>query len=228
MHNRIAIFGLTGDPFTVAHREICRKAMDELPIDKLYVIPTVVTYHREGKERCLDDWDRLMCMKHMLWSLGPKYLGMWEIDEHEVDLKLLCQDSDELYDEFIQNRRFIHTLLDFRCRVGTDLLITLILGTDEAANFKKWYRYKDILDNIDSMCIIDGRDGGGADVIHRMKLEGVDVIPLMMMSDLNLYKVSASNIRATFKDGRYDHKLYCDQVAAYDRGEKTLEELKWI
>lgn len=38
MCSRIAIFGLTGDPFTVAHREICRLAMKELPIHKLYVI----------------------------------------------------------------------------------------------------------------------------------------------------------------------------------------------
>ena len=46
----VAVFGLTGDPFTVAHRAICKRAMDELPIDKLYVIPTIVNYHRKDKE----------------------------------------------------------------------------------------------------------------------------------------------------------------------------------
>ena len=201
--------------------------MKELPIHKLYVIPTFVDYHRQGKVKCLDDFERLMCMKHMLWSLGSEYLGKWEIDEHEIDLKGLCSDNHNLYEDVILPRRFIHTLLDFRCRVGIDYLTTIILGTDEAANFKNWYRYKDVLTNIDSMCIIDGREGDGCDVIHRMKVEGVDVIPLILQ-DKELCKVSASKVRATFEDGRYDHKLYCDQVAAYDRGEKSLSELGWI
>ena len=227
MHNRIAIFGLTGDPFTVAHREICRIAMRELPIDRLYVIPTVVSYHRQGKAKCLCDFEKLLCMKHMLWSLGSEYLGKWEIDEHEIDLKGLCSDNAALYDDIILPRRFLNTLLDFRCRVGIDYLTTMILGTDEAENFKKWYRYKDVLSNIDGMSIVEGRDGEGIDIIHKMEKEGIDVIPLMLR-DKELCKVSASKVRSTFKEGRYDHKLYCEQVAAYDRGEKSLEELGWI
>ena len=50
----------------------------------------------------------------------------------------------------------------------------------------------------------------------------------LTLRDEELCKVSASKVRATFKEGRYDHKFYCEQVAAYDRGEKTLAELGWI
>lgn len=230
MHNRVAIFGGTFDPFTVAHREICKQIINSWLIDKLYVIPTVVDYHRQGKDKCLEDWDKILCMKHMLWSLGPEYIDKWVIDTHEIDLKRLCLDSDttHLYKAFLKPRRFIHTLLDFKCRVGVRTEIILVLGTDEAINFHKWYQYQDILDNIDYLKILIGRDGAEASTtIRKIEKQGVPVETFFLFN-VDLCKVSASNVRETFADGRYDHRLYCSQVDAYDRGEKSLEELKWI
>ena len=102
MHNRIAIFGLTGDPFTIAHRDICKQAMDTLKIDKLYVIPTVVDYHRKDKERWLTDLQRVYCIEKMLWTLGNEYREKYEIDTHELMLKSLCENDTRLYNEIIK------------------------------------------------------------------------------------------------------------------------------
>ena len=234
-YETVAVFGCTADPFTVAHRDICMRSMDELSIDKLYVIPTVVDYHREGKKRWLSDTDRVYCIKHMLMSLGPKYLGKWEIYEREINLKAVCRYRDELRsgrpmvllsDLIIKPRRFLHTLLDLKAEVGVATRVLLILGSDSVRDFRKWYQWREVGKLASGIVMIEDREGekfnpqGIAKAINRR-------ITPMELSCSEYKYVSASNVRSQYADwGNLDD--YIGDMILFDSGRKSLEELGWI
>ena len=236
---RVAIFGGTFDPFTVAHRAICKQAMDEMPIDKLYVIPTVVSYHRESKGRWLCDADRVKVIRHMLWSLGEQYIGKWEVDTHELELKALCANTDEknnrgrddrLYDSIIKPRRFVHTLLDFKTRVGRDTKIDLILGTDSARNFNTWYHWQDVAANVSAFVIVQGRYGKDVKTLPfevARKLQRRGGVPSCCMDIPEQYQhVSASKVRETCNHWAYTADNYLDEVKEFDNG-VDINDLGW-
>lgn len=229
----VAVFGLTGDPFTVAHRAICKKAINALPIDKLYVIPTVVDYHREGKNRWLSDGARLECMRYMLWSLGDYYLNKWEIDRHEIDLKWLCGYADDyvhsgLTDEIIPKRRFIHTLLDFKTRIGMFTQIMLILGTGSVKNLTTWYRWKEVCHSISSLVVVNGRDGETIEIPSEVKSVLGSRYCNLSLEDEDLLKVSASKVREACLKDRYTVDMYRYCIEDLDRGITNLKDLGWI
>lgn len=232
MHNRIAIFGLTGDPFTIAHRDICKQAMDTLQIDKLYIIPTVVDYHRKGKERWLTDLQRVYCMEKMLWTLGNEYREKYEIDTHELMLKSMCVNDTALYDEMIKHRRFIHTLFDFKARMAkmNDVLeppeIILIIGSDELKMFPSWHRWELILDNINYLVVVNGRDGEDVTIPSLIDIKMRGRIMTMELSANYLYNVSASAIRHWYRNDSLDDYLY--DVKQIDSGELDWITVPWI
>lgn len=230
MHNRIAIFGLTGDPFTIAHRDICKQAMDTLQIDKLYVIPTVVDYHRDGKERWLTDMQRVYCMEKMLWSLGSEYIGKYEIDTHELMLKSMCENDLRLYNEIIKPRRFIHTLLDFKCRLAKKYgvleppEIVLIIGSDELRMFQSWHRWDAIVAKINYFTVV--RRNEEEELIIPVEIKSLGRLMTMELSEEYLYNVSATAVRQCYKnDGLKD---YLDDVKKLDNGELDWLTIPWI
>ena len=59
MTYKIGIFGGTFDPFTEAHLAIVKAAIDQNLVDEVHIIPTIVDYHRNGKDRWLSNCNRL-------------------------------------------------------------------------------------------------------------------------------------------------------------------------
>ena len=56
---KLGIFGGTFDPFTLAHRDIVKTVLEQKLVDFVVVAPTIVSWHREGKTRWLDDRQKL-------------------------------------------------------------------------------------------------------------------------------------------------------------------------
>ena len=220
----ICIFGLTADPMTVAHREMCRMVMDNFFLHKLYVIPTVVNYHREGKEYWLSDEERVESCRSMLATLGARYESKWRVLDDEIRLKHLCQSecSDELNAEVISNRRFVHTLLDFIIRYGSTRDIVLVLGTDSYEHLRNWHQYKDILALISRIIVFQGRDGLGH---HSTLDESLTVWNVNIPS--KLANVSASKVRERYVKSGKTLAHYLDDVSKLDKGRTSLEELGW-
>ena len=212
-NNRVAIFGLTGDPFTIAHRDICKQAIDKLDINKLYVIPTVVDYHRSGKDRWLTDLQRVYCMEKMLLMLGDEYIGKYEIDTHELMLKSLCENDIMLFNEVIKPRRFIHTLLDFKSRIAmmNDVLappeILLIIGSDELRIFHSWHRWDAVADNINFLVVVNGRNGEELKIPAPVEIKFRNRIMTLGLSNDSLYDVSATAIRKWYRNAGLDEYL---------------------
>ena len=227
MDNRIAIFGLTGDPFTIAHRDICKQAIDSLSIDKLYVIPTVVDYHRKEKDKWLNDCQRMHCMKQMLFSLGLGYYERCEIDDYELRLKNLYSRHDALFPKFIENRRFIHTLLEFKARhYDSTQEILLIIGTDELNIFQSWYMWELVLKNIACLVVVNGRYGEEAGIPFPIMEKMQGRVVSMPLSKSYLYNVSASAVRHLYRnDSLCD---YLDDVRKLDSHEIDWTAVPWI
>ena len=238
---KIAVFGGTFDPFTVAHRDICKQAMDKLPIDKLYVIPSVVSYHRVEKGSWLSDSERVWCIKEMLCTLGADYLGKWEVDETEIKLKAVCNWYDEndtrnenrhfelgfLWESIIKPRRFLHTLLDFKSRVGMWKQILLILGTDEVMDFTKWYHWEDVARLVSGIVLVNGRDGQKTEIPKEVQEKVSGYSCSLELSDSLLSLVSASRVRETCKHWAFSTDNYMDEVRFFDTGQASLNMLGW-
>ena len=60
--NRIGLFGGSFDPFTIAHMAIVESVLEQDIVDSVTIIPTIVDYHREGKEKWLTESDKFLVM----------------------------------------------------------------------------------------------------------------------------------------------------------------------
>ena len=142
---RIGIFGCSADPFTLAHREIVKEALEQNLVDAVIIAPTIVDYHRGDKLPWLSTTEKLCIIRALTEDLDRVY-----IDSTELNRKDLIQLSPELQEHAVKSWRFIDTLL----RIKLEYLNTPgpknkdfypIIGGDSLDNFKTWFAWKDIL-----------------------------------------------------------------------------------
>ena len=145
---KIGIFGGTFDPFTKAHLAIVEKVLVEKLVDKVIVLPTVVSWHRKGKCQWLNVDDRLEVITEFIRT--SKYQDKIFLDSYE--LKFITSSI------YAKDRRYIHMLSDVTFRYGIDNSYYTIIGTDSMWNFTTWWSYKAILD-MSKLIVVTGRDG---------------------------------------------------------------------
>lgn len=165
---RVGIFGGTFDPFTEAHKNIVDRLLDLELVDKVLIVPTIVTYHRNDKVRWLSDSMRIWTIEKMLendanfdrnYNVSNRKIEIWK-DEYE--LKSQCAGSELLMSEFIGNRRYVHTLVDIVRKMDKDSYSKneyyTVIGEDSFNAFTTWYDYKTILD-LSKLIVFTGRGG---------------------------------------------------------------------
>jgi nicotinate (nicotinamide) nucleotide adenylyltransferase len=191
--NRIGLFGGSFDPFTVAHMAIVESVLEHDIVDNVTIIPTIVDYHREGKEKWLNESDKFLVMYNFVTR--SRFKDKILMDFQELGWKL----DGTLSEEEARNWRFIDTLKrkkklydDSSFLNTTGYKFYAILGTDSIKNFKTWHRWEDIL----SMCEligIEGRDGIKTDT-------NIPYIPVRIPEKFS--SVSSSEIRKKFKTAK--------------------------
>lgn len=191
--NRIGLFGGSFDPFTIAHMAIVESVLEQDIVDSVTIIPTIVDYHREGKEKWLDESDKFLVMYNFVTR--SRFKDKILMDFQELGWKL----DGTLSEEEAKNWRFIDTLKrkkklydDSSFLNAAGYKFYAILGTDSIKNFKTWHRWEDIL----SMCEligIDGRDGIKTDT-------NIPYIPVRIPEKFS--SVSSSEIRKKFKTAK--------------------------
>lgn len=218
---RIGIFGGTFSPFTVAHRAIVKTFIDELRLDELYIIPTIVNYHRAGKSDPLLETDKVEIIERIVDTLPSFYRRRIFIDKSELAYRDLCRGmSDEAWTALVEGRRFLHTLLDFNVRHGIDKDVSrpyVCIGTDSFEHLDQWYMNTEIV-KICNLVVVQGREGK---VVKRPE------IPYRAIRiNLEYEKVSASKIREKMICRSWCH--YFGDVKRLDEGKTTLADLGWI
>lgn len=218
---RVGIFGGTFSPFTVAHREIVKSFIDNYLLDELYIIPTIVNYHRDGKDDPFLDTAKVEIIERLLDTLPGFYRRRVYIDKSEFAYRDLCLDmSDEAWTALVDGRRFIHTLLDFNVRHGISKDVCrpyVCIGTDSFEHLNQWYMNTEIV-KICNLVVVQGRED---------KVVSSPEIPhTEFRISYDYEKVSASKIREKMRCRDWSH--YLDDVKRLDEGKTTLVELGWI
>lgn len=152
---RIGIFGCSADPFTLAHREIVKQAIEKKIVDGVIIVPTIVDYHRGDKLPWLSSTEKIDVIKALTNDIPHV-----AIDETELNRKDLIQLSSELQEHAVKSWRFIDTLLRIKLEninFGLDKTRQLypIIGGDSLANFKTWFAWKDILKQSDGIIAVE-------------------------------------------------------------------------
>ena len=136
---KVGIFGGTFDPFTRAHYEIVNEILRRKLVDKVLVIPTVVSYYRKDKQELFDLDSRKKIIERWFEGREDVVLDFYEY-ELAVNTSLFYDDPKEL-----DNRRYWHMLQDIKKRYGDANEYLTIVGGDSWNNLSTWYNYEDLL-----------------------------------------------------------------------------------
>jgi len=186
--HKVGLFGTSADPFTVCHMAIIDAVLDSGIVDRVIVVPTIVDYHRAGKEKWLEPLQKLNVINAALYlSRNSK-----KVSVDMCELYYAREHSDYVCAE----RRYVHTLKDIIWKYEkADSIVPgkhefyTILGTDSLANFKSWYRWEDILE-CSKIIGISGRDG--------VEAKNNDICDRIVDIDKKYSKVSATEMRSRF------------------------------
>ena len=142
MNKKYAIFGCTADPFTPAHRAIVKAALAQLQVDKVFIIPTAVDYHRGDKTPWLGDSEKVETIEKLMAGVDR---DRWEVIDRDLRLRSMYSVTPDLRNRFSNQHRFIETLVDFRIDHPECEVPYVIIGADQAINFGNWFNSRDII-----------------------------------------------------------------------------------
>ena len=222
MKERIGIFGCSADPFTLAHREIVKQALEQRAVDAVVVAPTIVDWHRAGKTKWLGAAEKVDVIKALTKGLGLVY-----VDDSELRRKELCEGMPDLEEHAVKSWRFADTLLRIMLdKGGDDAEFWPIVGSDELKSFKSWFAWRDILSLSGGIIAVAGRGGEKFDEKRFVeenpefggKLRTIEI-------DGRFADVSASAVREKYRDlalGVYVADMWREIAKADGPEQKTL------
>jgi len=138
--DRIGLFGGTFDPFHVGHLAIIDEVLNKRLVDSVVVLPTIVDYHRPGKDKWLSNADKFEVMSSIISK--SKNCNNIFLDLYEIRMKK----SGKIPEEQTKNWRFINTIERLESLFkNADVELFTILGTDSLKNLKTWHRWEEII-----------------------------------------------------------------------------------
>jgi len=226
-----AIFGVTADPFTVAHRAIVEEIISQGIADHVTIVPSVVCWHRADKKPWLTGVERIHTIYRIMKNTSTLSCHRWMVDECEI-MNFDRIDDEALKEVYQHRRRFIDCLISFirgksTCSLlGTERIpkkFKVVIGLDEFNMFKMWTNWEDILKLAKLVVVRRGNlpiNPAVADIEH----EEISIDP-------KYDEVSATKIRQQFSNvGDYissvtgeDRLLY--STAIFDLTQSYVKEL---
>jgi nicotinate (nicotinamide) nucleotide adenylyltransferase len=144
-HRRYVLFGGTFDPWTPAHEEIVRMALEKFKNHHVVVIPTTVTWHRNGKTRLYTPDERIAIIKRRIelngWDEGDETTARFPVTVYEGEVRFAEKFPGV-------NRGFIDTLTAFCASESSEASsfdMKFIVGSDEWGIFDRWKSHEDVL-----------------------------------------------------------------------------------
>lgn len=158
---KIGIFGGTFDPFTKAHAEIIKAAIDQKLVDEVLIVPTVVDYYRNHKTKWLSYEDRITVIKNVINHIKADYRYTERIYVDTTEIEFAENNAPYI----VNKRRYIDTLNQLiynETKYDDDTFPPIefytIIGSDSYKNFKTWADWEEIL-KLSKLIVVNGRDG---------------------------------------------------------------------
>ena len=137
---RLGIFGGSFDPPHHAHITLALRAIEQLHLDRLLVIPTGDAWH---KTRDLTLAPHRLAMTRLAFSDVPKAM----VDSREIDR---------------QGSTFTFDTIEEIMQDYPSAKLFLCIGGDQAQAFTTWHRWKDILNRVTVVVAFRPKDKNGA------------------------------------------------------------------
>jgi nicotinate-nucleotide adenylyltransferase len=183
---RVGMFGGAFDPPHRAHVALAREAIEQLRLDRLFVIPTGQAWH---KDRALTAAEHRLAMTRIAFEGIPQVV---------VDDRELKREGATYSVETLRELRDEHP--------GTQLV--LLMGEDQAGSFTRWIAWQEIARI--AILGVAGR-GSGEGLAALRALPGVRVETLQWTQRTE----SATEIRARLAAGQDIADLVEPAVASY-------------
>ena len=192
---KVGIFGGTFNPPHLGHMNMCKLFLDELSLDKLFVIPASVPPHKQIKSKTTTE-QRIEMSQLAFSSISSKICvsdmeAMRNGKSYTADTikELKSQGYDDLY---------------FLC--GTDMLLTLDM----------WYKPEYIFANA---TIVYMRRESEEENNQLIKDKVADYENRFNAKIINIHakpiELSSSIVRDAIKNNNYDANMVCSEVLAY-------------
>ena len=195
---RIGIYGGSFNPVHNGHIHLAETAVQELGLDRLYMIPSKKSPHRSTAEYVSEE-DRLEML--MLACAGSPMKDVLRVSDYE-----LKQDRVSYT---------VYTVREFsRLFPKPDNELFLLIGSDMLLSFDKWYNYKEIL----SLAVVAAVSRNDGDIDELRKKAGeLSEFGSILVCKSPPVEVSSTEIR---KKIAKNQKYYCyldENVVQYIR-----------
>ncbi|HYE41297.1 MAG TPA: nicotinate (nicotinamide) nucleotide adenylyltransferase [Ramlibacter sp.] len=183
---RVGMFGGAFDPPHRAHAALARAAVQQLALDRLYVVPTGDAWH---KDRTLTAAEHRLAMSRLAFGDLPAV----EVDDREL------RRPGPTYS--------VDTLRELQAgHPGARL--HLLMGEDQAAGFTRWKAWEDVA-RLAVLCIAGRGTGEGVAALRALPGVRVEQLALPQMPE------SATDVRRRLTAGQDITELVEPAVARY-------------
>jgi nicotinate-nucleotide adenylyltransferase len=188
--HRIGLFGGSFDPPHRAHEALAKAAIEQLKLDRLYIVPTGQAWH---KSRVLSDAGHRIAMTRLAFQACPQAM------------------VDEMETSFAGPSYTVQTLSELQSR-HPDAVFYLLVGQDQAASFSQWHEWQRILQI--AQLVVVARPVMSSEIAAAFEWHNLPSERVMRMH-MPLMDVSSSKLRASYARGHPESDLVSPPVADY-------------
>ncbi len=187
----IAVFGGTFNPFHKGHKKLITDVSKAIDFDKIIIIPSKIPPHK--KAECLaDEQDRIRMIRLSIEDTG---INCNEIYISDIELKRKGKSYS------------VETLRELRkAYPNKDYKLHFIMGSDMLMYFKKWYKYKEILNICTLVCLSRCDEDTNEIDMYANELLGYGGEVIIVPSDP--LEISSTDIRKAVNNKDFE-KLSC-------------------
>jgi nicotinate-nucleotide adenylyltransferase len=183
---RVGMFGGAFDPPHRAHAALARAAVEQLRLDRLYVMPTGDAWH---KDRTLTAAEHRLAMSELAFAGLPAV----QVDDREL------RRTGPTYS--------VDTLRELQAEHPQAQLV-LLMGEDQAAGFTRWHAWEEVA-RLAILCVAGRGTGEGLAALRALPGARLELLRLPQMPE------SATAIRHRLTTGQDIIELVEPAVARY-------------
>lgn len=195
---KIGIFGGSFDPIHHGHLIIADRFIEQMDLDKCYIVPTKVSPFKQDSylNPKANDEDRIKMIELAIETNDRLYIDTFEINNERVSYS-------------------IDTINYFADKYPKELNnLFFLIGGDQAVSFHKWKAYQEIISKV-QLCIATRNDN--TDSNHNLyftkHLNPMSIKPIVLSTPL--LEISSSEIRERINFGMTIKYLLPEAVEKY-------------